>query len=492
MDQPNLKSQINLGSISGIILIIVTIIVAIIHYKQVSETLDPDITGIWLLFLSIGNYLIFFDLGISPTLSREIAFLTVTQHKKNIKETNDIITTCIYIYICIAIVLATASIFLGVFFFHESNIKKDNIILSWAFFVIGTSINLIGNISYAILTGKGNIATERIARTISMLIWLFSSTIALIYWPSLMGLSIAWLIYSLISRLIIRIILSIYVPTIALFRGSWNNAIAKKIYKPSSQWALTQLGSLFILQTGILVIAWNLDLALVLPYDSINKIMAAAATIALVRSNASITIYSKLSQVKDLDNLKKIFYGNIHYSLITMSVTIGFMSLFGLELIDIWLGSNNFVGYPTLFIILITITLEVHHVTHANLTMATGKIPFVKAALYSGIINIILSIILVNYFGIIGVAIATMTAQILTNNWYAPYITLQIINIQPLSYLFRIVPSFIFFTLFSILAQSSLWYFIHEESSFIQVTFGIILSIIIYISYLKLPFRIIK
>jgi hypothetical protein len=88
-------------------------------------------------------------------------------------------------------------------------------------------------------------------------------------------------------------------------------------------------------------------------------------------------------------------------------------------------------------------TLETHHVAHASLTMASGHIPFVRIALVAGVLNLVFSLMLVRWFGLLGIALGTMTAQMLTNNWYAPHVSLRRLGIGASSYLRVMVPRFL-------------------------------------------------
>jgi hypothetical protein len=76
------------------------------------------------------------------------------------------------------------------------------------------------------------------------------------------------------------------------------------------------------------------------------------------------------------------------------------------------------------------VSLEVHHVIFATIMMASGQIVFVKPALIAAAINLILAVILAQKFGLLGVAMAVLIAQLFTNNWYAPYRTIQYLGVS--------------------------------------------------------------
>ena len=76
------------------------------------------------------------------------------------------------------------------------------------------------------------------------------------------------------------------------------------------------------------------------------------------------------------------------------------------------------------------VLLEVHHVIFATAVMAAGQIVFVWAALISGAVNIVLAISLVGRFGLLGIALAVAIAQLITNNWYVPFVAVRFFKIS--------------------------------------------------------------
>src|SRR5438874_1977754 len=89
------RRRISAGTIGGGLLVATTIVTAIIHYKLVIGQLPRELAGVWLLFWSFGSYLAFFDLGIGPTLSREIAFLAADDRR--LPTIADLAATCLRI-----------------------------------------------------------------------------------------------------------------------------------------------------------------------------------------------------------------------------------------------------------------------------------------------------------------------------------------------------------------------------------------------------------
>lgn len=484
MKSHSISSKISTGTLSGALLVAVTIATAIVHYKQVFAFLPRDIAGVWLLFWSFGSYLAFFDLGMGPTLAREIAFLAARPpDNRDRRAVANLVATCLRLYMAVAGSVLALAVLCGLIFLpmlRLTSIPTADSLLAWVLFATGACVNLIGNISYAVLTGEGHVATERLTRAASMLIWLGLSAFALRSGYGLIGLSAAWLAHACISRLMAVGAAKVFVPSLELGQGAWSAAVARQLARPSAQWALTQLGALLILQTDNLLIAWNLGTAAIPSYEAAAKVITAIGTIALLRTNASVPYYSRASSDADSRTLRELLYKNVHHGLLIMATAIGFMAFFGPDLFHVWLGPGNFVGYPVLLTLLVMMTLETHHVSHASLTMATGRIPFVRSALVAGALNLVLSLILLHWFGLFGVALGTMLAQMATNNWYAPYVTLKIVKLRPFAYIRQVAPRFTGLLFAFVAVQAVASAAARDEGAVLRVITGGTVAVLLY------------
>ena len=436
-----------------------------------------------MLFWSFGTYLAFFDLGMGPTLSREIAFLSVQPQDTRLQTVADLVATCVRIYLLVAGSLLIVAILGGLLFLPTlrlTTLSHTDILFSWILFVTGSCINLIGNIPYAMLTGEGHVAKERLTRAASMLLWLALSAYTLTSGRGLLGLSTAWLIYSILSRFMAVAGAKHFLPELTLLRGRWRKDHARSIAMPSARWALTQLGALLILQTDNVIIAWTLGPKAIPAYEAAAKVITAMGTIALLRTNATVPYYSRLWSYADLTGMGQLLYANVDRGLLIMCTAFSFMSFFGRDVFQLWLGPGHFVGYPILLVLLVTASLETHQIGHATLTMATGNIPFVRIALGAGVLNLLLSLLLVRTEGLLGVALGTLLAQIATNYWYGPYVTLRLIKVSPLRYIKRftikVIPTLILFVGLQAVASKMC----QGRSSSLRLVIGVSLSFLIY------------
>jgi O-antigen/teichoic acid export membrane protein len=473
------------GALGGGVLMVTTIATAIVHYKLVIGVMPRELAGLWLLFWSLGSYLAFFDLGIGPTLSREIALLPANKDRLPVIE--DLAATCLRIYLGVAALLLAVAVIAGWILLPTlelQSISFADAILAWGIFAAGACVNLFSNLSFAVLTGEGEVAKERLTRAFGMLSWLALSSYALLAGYGITGVVLAWLVNAFIVWALAMTVLKLRLCGLSLSRGRWRSEVAHRLARPSGKWALTQLGALLILQTANVVIAWNLGPAAIPSYEAASRVILAAGAIALLGTNASVPFYSRAFAQDDIAGLRRLLYRNVHQALLTMAAAIAVLWAFAPELFSTWLGKGNFVGYAVLTTMAVMMTLEIHHVAHASLVMASGSIPFVRIAILAGALNLLFSIVLVRYIDLLGIAIATMAAQMLTNNWYAPYVSLRKLKVGIGSYMRVMVPRFLgYLALFGSI-ECAATVILREHSDQIRLGAGIAAAAIVYITIL--------
>jgi len=414
---------------------IVTIMVAFVQIRLILSFLPKDISGIWFLFLSIGAYITYFDLGISPTISREISFIggrALRDAAGRDQEIIDLIATCQRMFQLIAAIVFILGFLLGGLFLSKISGYQDlkSIGIAWFIFTIGASLNLLGGAAFASLYGMGHVATERLIRAVTQVLGLAISAVALYFGFGIIGLAAAWMFQNIIARLWGWWVLYRYHPELKTHSGNATLEIARRIAGPSLKWAAMGLGAILILQTDNPIIATTIGVASIPSYEAASKIVSALMTFSLLIATSSTPFLSKAYAAGDMQACTTLLMRNVRFGMAVMVMLASFLAVFGDAVIESWLGPGNFVGFPIVWTLLIMLTLEVHHVIHATATMAAGHLVFLWTALASGVMKIALSVVLAHSLGLWGVAIGTMVAQLLTNNWYAPYVTIRLFDLS--------------------------------------------------------------
>ena len=427
----------------GAVQTLVSICVSIIQIRLVVEFLPRDLAGVWFLFLSIGAYFAFFDLGVGPTLSREIGFCVgrAGADKDTSPEIADIIATCSMLFRFIAAAVFTVACLAGLLFVKKlsSPAEAGRILAAWTVFSAGAALNILGGTAFSALYGMGHVGTERLNRAVFQVLGLGLAFVALKCGYGIIGLAAAWAVQNLFARMSAWRLLRRYHPGLKGLKGRPDSAIARRIVVPSLQWAGMNLGALLILNSDNVLIAALIGSAAIPPYEAPAKVITAIMLLSLLNISSSVPFLSKAHAAGNREVFLSLFFRNLRFGMGLIILFSSFFAVFGERVINAWLGAGNFTGFSVIWILTAVLILEVHHTIHATVAMSAGHIIFLKAALLAGLLKIAASSWLAGSLGIAGVALGTLAAQLLTNNWYAPYITLKTFGIPGGKYFKEIV-----------------------------------------------------
>jgi hypothetical protein len=151
--------------------------------------------------------------------------------------------------------------------------------------------------------------------------------------------------------------------------------------------------------------------------------------LALVPAQVAEPFISRSTASGDLRAVIALLRRNVRYVGVLLAVGAPLAAVLGREIITVWVGAANFPGYPALWLMVLVYTLEAHHVLHATTVMATGRVVFLRPALIAGVITVVAGIFFARWWGLIGVVAGLCIAQVLTNNWFAPWYALRQLGI---------------------------------------------------------------
>jgi len=435
--------RIAYGTVASLLLTVSTMLVSVLQLRLFVQYLSPGFAGLWILLMSLGQYVAVMDLGFGPTMSREIAF-ALGRSPDAADARSHISSLIASVQMALSALAAVLFIFglpIGAFVIWRQNAASDlhEVLQTWAIFLLGAATNLSGNVGLMSLYGFGFVTTERLIRTCSQLLWLCLSFMALRLGYGLRGLATAWLLQGVAMRMSAYYFLHRNHDWLRGNKARANFQLLKSLLSPSLKWAATSLGALLILQSGNIIIGLRLTTAEIPQYEGLSKIASALMTLGLTLVTASTPYLSRLVASQDRAGAHRLIFANVKICVSITMVGAVFFAFFGSDIVRLWLGPGLFAGQPTLIALLIMACLEVHHVVLATATMAAGPVPFAGAAILAGALNLVLGLVFAKFFGVFGVALAILIAQLTTNNWYAPWYTFRVYDLSIKNYFSRAI-----------------------------------------------------
>ena len=375
--------------------------------------LGEEILGLNSLYSNLLEFLNLADLGIGVAVQYQLYEPLV---KKNNERLSKILTASKMIYNTIGLIVLITGIIIS--FFIQYLIKDTNYpiwYIQCAFLINVTGISL----SYffvhkrLFLQANEDLGLVNIIDLIAKIVIVVISLVTMMIFRNYFMYLAINALYGLISNLIINYVFTKKHKEVKANAKNIKDEV--KTLTANLKNVLPMKVSNYIYNsTDNVIISKVIGLSTVALYSNYMTIINGIMGIEYLLGNVINASFGKI--IKEVENLSKVFkYFNIYeyIQFILTSLCVVCLALLGNSFINLWVG-NEFIMEKTAFILLV-VDFFIHSMYQPAYVMygATGNFKNDKIiTLMSAIMNIIISIILVNFIGLTGVIIGTLITDI--------------------------------------------------------------------------------
>lgn len=430
------------GVAAGWVHVGITFAVGPIYTALVLRALPRDDAGFWFVVLGLTVYFNLFDVGLGPTVTRFVAMARARGASDEARD-GQIRATPAEVHrtasrMCLALAALVLAIGLGLGpwllgHIHSLALTGERS-FAWTLFVAGCAANILASASYATIVGAGAVAVPRLARAASTALGAALTAAAFALGLGMRGAAAALLTQNLVFFAAGTLLVGRVEPRVradARFRMD----VARVLLAPSLRWAGMNAGAVLILASGPIIVAAQAGTAVVPQFVVLRQLAEAIYLLAILPVQAAEPFASHAAAAADRDGVIDLLRQCVRSAVALIAVTVPAAMLLGRDVISAWVGAQHFAGAASLALMLLLYALEAHHVVHAAIVMATGRIVFLGMALLSGLLTVALGIWLTQRWGVFGMVAAMAVAQLATNNWYAPRYSLRLFGIRWRDYL---------------------------------------------------------
>jgi O-antigen/teichoic acid export membrane protein len=448
MDEPPMNAPTAKSAAGGILFGIsatwvqtgAALLINLVQVPLLYRYLPRDAMGAWMIFASIGLFLLLWDLGLGVTFARSMAYARGRRQGEPPAARDadtcpaDLLRTVSLTYWALAAALFLMA--LGAGWIYLGHLKFDvtpfqTVWLAWVVYAFGCAVNLGAATPFHCLNGLGDVGIEQLLGTVCNLLALAANIIVLVSGAGIVALSLVFVARGFVARAAAWIILKRRHTWLFERTGRFSLSRLKPLSGDSLRILVTRLGAFLVLQTPGLIIAQLMGPRRVPDFVATWMIVQLGMTAGMAVGQAVTPNAAAAHAAGDPACLLRLHRNACTAALFLMSLwCLGYL-LWAREGMTLWLGPGHFLGYGVLVPMLITGTLEVHHSINANFVWSLGRWPFAPWALVAGALNLGLGIWWVSCFarGEAGMAWATCAAQALTNNWFVVYDALRRLNV---------------------------------------------------------------
>lgn len=417
------------GSILRIVNQFTQIIISFILTPVIVNSLGDRDYGLWGLVGSFVYYFGLMDLGLATATARFSA-RALAQHNVEAEKEYADTSLIIYIFISFGVIL------LGLFIMALGPmiIKNDEIIGLFRILVAITALNVAFFLPFRVFSGilKARLRYDlmtiiSISLTIAkaMLVYIFLShgfgVLSLAVISFFVIVVESWLIYRYSCR---------------FFPFSWRNILFKRkrfdeIFSYSIYAFIGSVAQLLILRIDAIVITLFRSVERVTPYSIGSSIIRYGSDFTLAIIGTLEPVFSQEEGQGNFENVRRILLLTLKISVIISVATFSFLAIYGHDFIIRWIGkSYDGLHEVILWLCLANFAGSAPRPIISMLFGISKHVFYVWLSLLEGIANLIISIILIQYIDIIGVAIGSAIPAIILKLVVLPVYASRVIDIS--------------------------------------------------------------
>lgn len=395
---------------TGIILnLLITITIGILTFsvnKFFAKYMGAKELGLMRLFTQMIAYLSLAELGLG-TASTYALYKPLEE--KNFEKINIVIATIGSIYKKISIFILIIGFILNPlipFFIKDHSLTKE-VYVYWSLYVLNTSLSYIFAKYTVLFTANQEFEIVRIIQGISKIISQILQILILLKYQSFIG----FISLLILENIIQYIFYKIYYKKNYLYIRKVKER-EKNIVRDLFNLFWHKVGGLIVFNTDYIIISRFISLTMVGIYSSYLMIINIIGTLVSVITNVITpkigNFISKNSKENIFELWKKINIVFIFIGVISTYMTYKLINPF----INLWLGTEYILTSMTVFLIMINLFIQSTRVIIEIFKNGCGFFDDIHLPIVEGLINLILSLILVQYIGINGVIIGTVVSNV--------------------------------------------------------------------------------
>jgi O-antigen/teichoic acid export membrane protein len=397
------------NTLSGYLKFLVPFAIGMLLTPFIIQHIGIAAYGLWALVLSTTGFFALMDLGFGQAIVRYVAMNKAAGSRE---ELDRLISTFLVVYGLVACVILAATLFLSLNFPRFFQVNPDQVSISqWALLISGLGIalrfplNIFGGLLHGYQRYDLAFGTEVLFHIVNAVL----TVVLLNMGYGLLALMLIASSTSLAAALVIAFhAFRIVGPLkISLLQFQWNKVM--EILSFSTFFFFMSLAVMISHRSDQVVIGIFLPTTAVAIYAISLKIAELVRRLAGQLNSILFPVAAELHALADASRLREVMLGGSRLSVaLAAGMGLGVVAI-GKPFIGLWVGPEFLAGYPVLVVLTAVSVAAVAQDLPSKVLMVIGKQRLMAGiSLLDAFANLLLSITLVQFLGILGVALGTL------------------------------------------------------------------------------------
>jgi len=376
--------------------------------------------GVWAFVESVLAYFTLFDLGIAACVVRFVARFHTTGDRD---ELNRLVSTALALFVGLgAAVLVFGSVLLPVVLpsLESAGVPHREVLAFALLMLANLAVTLPLSVFPSILDGLERFALKSAVRIVVLVVRTVGTVALMEHQPSLLALGVLFAACNLVEHGAFAVLAVRSLPGLQFSRRLVDRATLTRVKGYSLHAFLAMAAGRTCVQSGVLIVGALLGAAPVTYFALASRLVEFAKALLRTATNTLTPAISSMEAAGDMDAIRRMFLRGTRWVLyLILPVHLGLV-VFGRPFLTIWLGESAYAEqcYIPLVVLSSTLSLVIAQSMAARILYGTGRLrAFARAALVEALVNVALSILLGQRYGLIGVAIGVAVPNLAMCLW---------------------------------------------------------------------------
>ena len=383
--------------------------------------LHPEGYGLWAIYASLLGYMGLIDLGLGPTTATQVAQFHVHGQSKLL----DVwVSNVLLVYVPLMLLVLATGAAIAPFAGHLFHVSPALLpAANWAFLAacVGLAAALPRGMLRGLIVGHQRTEVANLVDAAFALAAASAMIVSAVKGAGLLGVTLVGGAVSLVQTLLTVWLVRRLFPGISLIPKFSRPDLIVRALRFSLPIVAVFITAQVVFRTDNIVIGLFRGPSAVASYAVAYALVWFGLNLVFKLSDSLLPLFSSMQAGGEHEALRDTYIESTRLSLaLALCLTLGLL-VFGKTAIAVWVGPQYFVGMPTLVVLALLPT--VHAVTHVGSILLIGLGRARAIALMSvpdALLNLALSVVLVRWIGVVGVALGTVVGELATTFWYLP------------------------------------------------------------------------
>lgn len=437
----NTANRLFKSSVARTSLTILSIIISFFILPFLVSKLGDKWYGIWTIVGSLLGYYYLVDFGLATAVTR---YVTQYIAKKESHNVNIIINTSLVIYTIMALAIFIITIILSYMANFFVPTTKELYLIRLIIIIMG--LNLAIEFPFKAFAGIIGAYVRYDLLSYSHLFTLLLSTGLTVFFLNrgygILSLSLIGFACSQISNLLFYFIAKHLFSDMQINLKYFQKDKVRELFSYSIWSFIIQIGDQFRFRIDSFVIGGIMSASYVTHYFIGARLAELFLNLVYRATNILMPVFTKYYSENNYEEIRSKLLFMTKINTIIAIFGGGLIIILGKPFILRWMGNQYLDAYPVLVVLMITLIFEIIFNPSSNVLYAISKHRFLSIVnITEGCLNLALSLMLIHYYGILGVAIGTAIPLVISRLFVLPFYVCKQIKLPIRKYYMNILNS---------------------------------------------------